>query len=273
MLALLTKMAAYDQRTIGKADVAAWHEVLPDEVGLNDALSLVPKHYAVSRARMMPADVIEAVSAIRRERLARAGTSPIPGDLTWKQEKTWRQLWCEAVKGGLSADDAAASVSDQMDLPRELPPGTSDAVAAERKFLVQRLAESKAAPRPEPENRKPKKPRDRWGCWFRGSWEPGPNGDDVIVFGVTGDSLFMGNGPWYVPIAKLRDDLEIWLHRASERGFGTSDVLSALARAWCDLTGADDDKRAWAIAKVAEAIDPDAEDATLNRAHPTGGGV
>lgn len=74
---LLTKMAAFDQRTIGDADVAAWHEVLAG-VELPDALQAVARHYAESDKRMMPAHVIQLVRRIRAERPVPAPPRALP---------------------------------------------------------------------------------------------------------------------------------------------------------------------------------------------------
>lgn len=256
VVALLTKMAAYDQRTIGKADVAAWHEVLPEEVGIVDALASVPAHYARSRDRMMPADVIDAVTAIRRERLQRAGTPPMPPDLTWRQEKTWRRLWCDNVKDGMSIEQAAFAASDEMDLPKELP-AAPDAVADERKALIQRLADSKAAPKASLEDRKPidRKPRERWGCWWRGFVEP----DDIsdrIVFSAQGDTLYHNGGPYGIPLSELVRDPKFWIQHVASKGWGDAATLASLAVAWADIANANDDQRAQATVWAAEAYYP-----------------
>lgn len=64
---VLAKAAAFDQRTVGEADVLAWHEVL-SEVDFADALAAVSRHYADRTERLMPAHVRRLVVDIRRER-------------------------------------------------------------------------------------------------------------------------------------------------------------------------------------------------------------
>lgn len=64
---LLAKASAFDQRTVGKADVAAWHEVLQD-VDFGDALAAVSRHYAEHTDRLMPAHVRRLAVEIDRER-------------------------------------------------------------------------------------------------------------------------------------------------------------------------------------------------------------
>lgn len=117
---LLAKMSAFDRRTIGEADIEAWAEALGD-VPLSDALDAVTEHYRAQSRWIMPSDVLTACRLTQSSRLIAAGTPPIPGDLTQQQERIWRRRWCELVKSGESADDAAAVVSAEMVLPKELP--------------------------------------------------------------------------------------------------------------------------------------------------------
>lgn len=116
---LLAKIAAYDRRTVGDADIEAWAEAL-DDVPLPDALDAVRKHFQQSDGWLMPHGVITTVRAIRRDRMQRAGNPPMPGGLTWDQEKAWRVLWCASVKDGIPANDAAALASAAMNLPPEI---------------------------------------------------------------------------------------------------------------------------------------------------------
>jgi hypothetical protein len=64
---VLAKASAYDQRTIGETDVAAWHEIVA-RYQFADALPAVAKHYAETRDRLMPADLVKQIRAIRDER-------------------------------------------------------------------------------------------------------------------------------------------------------------------------------------------------------------
>jgi hypothetical protein len=67
---LLAKCAAYDQRTVGRTDIAAWTEALAD-VELVDALPAVTGHYRNTTRRAMPADIRER-SAEHRDMRRRA---------------------------------------------------------------------------------------------------------------------------------------------------------------------------------------------------------
>lgn len=67
---LLAMAAAYDRRTVGEADVEAWHAAL-DDLRWMDARDAVIAHYRGSREWIMPADIREHVRRIRGERLYR----------------------------------------------------------------------------------------------------------------------------------------------------------------------------------------------------------
>lgn len=77
---VLAKAAAFDQRTVGEADVLAWYEVIGD-LDVADALAAISRHYREHAERVMPADVIRIVAEIERERrrearLAREAGNP-----------------------------------------------------------------------------------------------------------------------------------------------------------------------------------------------------
>jgi hypothetical protein len=74
---LLTLCAAYDQRTVGEADVVAWQTVL-GLVDARDAGQAVVDHYKSLTRRVMPADVLAGVEQIRLARLTAHG--PITED-------------------------------------------------------------------------------------------------------------------------------------------------------------------------------------------------
>jgi hypothetical protein len=75
---VLAFAAAYDQRTIGEADVAAWHEALDcpwvPNISLDEAREAVIAHYRRTSERIAPADVIKHARDARATVLA-----PPPG--------------------------------------------------------------------------------------------------------------------------------------------------------------------------------------------------
>lgn len=64
---VLAKCAAFDSRTVGEVDVAAWHEIL-HRIDRQDALAAVTRHYTESSARAMPADILRHARAARDDR-------------------------------------------------------------------------------------------------------------------------------------------------------------------------------------------------------------
>jgi hypothetical protein len=63
---LLAAIAAYDQRTIGEADVEAWHAAAQYAKWDTEGARLaVVAHYAETRQRIMPADVTVGIRATR----------------------------------------------------------------------------------------------------------------------------------------------------------------------------------------------------------------
>lgn len=86
--ALLALAAAFDARTIGEADVAAWQDVLAD-TAYEDAVTVVKAHYTRTRDRIMPVDVLTGVKKIRNDRLDRVVIPPPPpgvDDLQWLRD-------------------------------------------------------------------------------------------------------------------------------------------------------------------------------------------
>lgn len=66
---VLTHAAAFDQRTIGAADVAAWAEVIGD-LELDDCLEAVAAHFGSSQDRLMPFHVRRGAVARAQARYA-----------------------------------------------------------------------------------------------------------------------------------------------------------------------------------------------------------
>lgn len=72
---LLAFAAAFDRRTLGKADVLAWHTVLTD-IDYEAAKQAVTAHYATETRWIMPADIRQAV---RKQRADTANNIHGPG--------------------------------------------------------------------------------------------------------------------------------------------------------------------------------------------------
>jgi hypothetical protein len=65
--AVLAKAAGYDNRTVGDANVLAWHEALGD-LDVGDALQAIAIHHRTSTDYLMPVHIRRLVADIRRER-------------------------------------------------------------------------------------------------------------------------------------------------------------------------------------------------------------
>jgi len=65
--AVLAKAAIFDFRTVGEADVMAWHEIIGD-LDAADALAGVTRWYRDRADRLMPAHLREAVGLVQADR-------------------------------------------------------------------------------------------------------------------------------------------------------------------------------------------------------------
>lgn len=77
---LLTAAAAFDRRTVGEADAAAWHAAVGD-LRFEDCQQAVIAHYRETSDWLMPAHVRQRVLEIRHRRLQDTETPPPPAEL------------------------------------------------------------------------------------------------------------------------------------------------------------------------------------------------
>ncbi len=109
---LLGKAAAYDRRTVGEADVLAWHEAIGD-LDPDDAFAAVAQHYRDTTDWIMPAHVRRIAKELARDRYRRAS-----------EERAARALEAErAVPRGNRSAEVAAFVQQ---IRGTLPPGNPD---------------------------------------------------------------------------------------------------------------------------------------------------
>jgi hypothetical protein len=103
---VLTKCAAFDNRTIGPQQAIAWAQALPD-VKLADALAAVVRHYRSSTEWCKPFHVTALVRVIRDERIAAAGPLPaIPHDWSGGQSAAFWSVWRTEVADGCEPEAA-----------------------------------------------------------------------------------------------------------------------------------------------------------------------
>lgn len=73
---VLAKAAAFDQRTVGEADVLAWAEVIGD-LDAADALEAVSRHYGETDRRLMPVHIRDQARRVRLERVEAGPECPV----------------------------------------------------------------------------------------------------------------------------------------------------------------------------------------------------
>lgn len=148
---VLTKCAAYDQRTVGEADVMAWHEILC-RTELVDALDAVRMHYAENRDRAMPADIRKLAVTVKEQRESR------------ERQHERRQ----AIESGPTVRDRSADVTALVQaVAASLPQPDNHAKALARA----RSERGRPYKPPTKERRQAKQPKDH----------PPPATDDVAA--------------------------------------------------------------------------------------------
>ncbi|MCZ7376525.1 hypothetical protein [Micromonospora sp. WMMC250] len=133
---VLAKAAAFDQRTVGQADILAWHEALHD-LDAADALAAVTRHYASSEQRLMPVHVRRIASDLARERHRVA------------REEAERLALEATAADAVTVRDRSADVADMLATLRDRL-GPSDPSVLRRAEWVreERLRQRDAVPNP-----------------------------------------------------------------------------------------------------------------------------
>jgi len=153
---VLAKAAAFDQRTVGQADILAWHEALHD-LDPADALAAVTRHYASSEVRLMPVHVRRIALDLARDRHRAA-----------REEQERLELEAAAADA-VTVRDRSAEVADMLATLRDRL-GPSDPSVLRRAEWVreERLRQRTADAVPNPHYQGPPPP---------GGW-PIPAADD-----------------------------------------------------------------------------------------------
>jgi hypothetical protein len=112
---VLTAAQAFDRRTVGEADIAAWQAAFAAAkvTSRADALTAVTGHYASSRDWLMPYDVISRVKAIHRDRIRRVDADNVMGDFDLSLESD-RVQWVETSRMRYSAIAEGATVAEAI---------------------------------------------------------------------------------------------------------------------------------------------------------------
>lgn len=142
---ILGTAAAFDRRTVGKADAHAWADAL-EGIRFEDAIEAVKHHYATSREFIYPSDVIATVKAVRAERVRAAGdlSGRIPlhiaqmddGPEQQEAEREWLREASRRIGDGELVEDFAPRL--------QLVPSTSP--PTELQAAIEQMAREKRAP-------------------------------------------------------------------------------------------------------------------------------
>lgn len=100
--ALLGRVAAFDRRPVGRAEVAAWQAAL-DDIGYREAEAAVVEHFRASTDWLMPAHVRRLVAAARSERVEAAGPALYDG--------------CDDLDGAAYVERRRANLARVLDQP------------------------------------------------------------------------------------------------------------------------------------------------------------
>lgn len=119
--ALLGYIAATDNRMPSEAAIIAWTNSLNEQLTLTQAKNAVDVHRGESTEYLMPVHINTIARRIRRERISREGTPPIPGGLTYAMERAWSRAWCDAVGDGAANPIELANAAIGHTPPAELP--------------------------------------------------------------------------------------------------------------------------------------------------------
>jgi hypothetical protein len=98
---LLTLVQSFDRRTVGEADVTAWHLAVGD-LPFADSQEAVIAHYRDSREWLMPADIRHRVKETRQERLNITPVPPAPPDVAADPNayREWYRDWRKRIADG-----------------------------------------------------------------------------------------------------------------------------------------------------------------------------
>lgn len=136
---LLTYAAAFEPNLVVTAEVATiWADVLGD-ITLADAQTALKAHYRESRYPIRPADVVQGVESIHRQRVRDAGEVPDPpDDLAPGTYHLWLKAYWRGVKAGEGREQSKALADiESGGTRRQIGPPTerviSELVTAQRK--------------------------------------------------------------------------------------------------------------------------------------------
>jgi hypothetical protein len=114
--AVLAKAAAFDNRTIGDANLLAWHEILGD-LDVDDCLDAISQHHRESTDYLMPAHVRRIALKLRKDRNEQ------------QRQLEQRQAIAASFANGPLADRSAEIQAFVRQTYQALPDGDTEALA------------------------------------------------------------------------------------------------------------------------------------------------
>lgn len=134
---LLGTIQAFDRRTVGEADIMAWHVTLAD-VALADARAAVLEHFSSSKDWLMPSDIKAIITATRRRRIGAVEAVTPPWQLADNPagEQRWVSNYRHAVADGMPQEGAIAKanylagIEDDPE-PLAIESGAADSIKAQ----------------------------------------------------------------------------------------------------------------------------------------------
>lgn len=118
---VLSVAAAFDNRTVGIADSAAWFRVI-GHLDQHEAEEAIIAHYSETNDRIMPRDVLARVSKLRALRIAHAGPEAVP-DADPDDVPAYQQALREGrfrVASGMSQHPVRRAIETAFDNGRHL---------------------------------------------------------------------------------------------------------------------------------------------------------
>lgn len=133
---VLAKCAAYDNRTVGKVDIASFQEAIGD-LDYDDALQAVSDHYRIHGEWIMPADIRELARDAKRRRLRREGVKSealaLPSQFETDEDRDRRyavgaaacRAAAETRRHARKARERDPDARSAMDVLRDITPGVN----------------------------------------------------------------------------------------------------------------------------------------------------
>jgi hypothetical protein len=195
-----------DNRQFDATTAMAWAQLLEPTITLDEALQALARHFATSTDYLMPAHVNQQVAAVRLERKQRirdAGPPDFPDGLTYAQEQDYRRAYHNLVGNGMSKADAQRQLDTAHNHQRHKLTGPPTEFHKQLEGMFRPVSRRITT----------------WGRWS-----------------LRGQDLVLGSNRYRIPLDQLHN-LDHWVRKVTELGFGKADLIADLKAAHRDLIG------------------------------------